>query len=59
MNLKERLINYVTNEGVKYSFIASKINVHRAIISMFVSDIRPLRQPVAIALDKYLSSKNY
>lgn len=57
--LKQRLINYAKEEGVKYTHIADKLNVHRAIISMFIRDVRPLKKSVAIALDNFLSSKNY
>lgn len=56
--LRERLINYVTEVGVKYSFISEKVGVHRATLCHFVKGERNLTKQVYNNLIDFLDNVN-
>lgn len=57
-NLKEKLRSYVNKTGVKYTYIANKINVHKSTLSHFVNGDRRVSQQTINKIKKYLLENN-
>ena len=56
--LRELTINYSEEKGVRYTFIAEKIQIHRATLCSFLKERRSLPTPVADKLFNFLILNN-
>jgi len=57
--VKQALINYCTEKGVKYCKIAEVLGLHKSTISHFINDDRDMRRRNFIKLVLYLQQENY
>ena len=54
-DIKQRLLEVRKEYGTTFAFIAKELNIHRAMISMFVAGSRGLSLTNEIKLRKYLN----
>ncbi|PJI07666.1 MULTISPECIES: hypothetical protein [Clostridium] len=52
--IRKKIINYVKNKGVKYTFIAIKIGVHRSTLCHFLKNDRKVADKVSKNLQEFL-----
>lgn len=54
-DIKQRLLEVRKEYGTTYAFIAKELNIHRAVISLFVAGSRGLSLTNEIKLREYLN----
>ena len=57
--LRNRLKKYHEIEGVSYKVVAAAIGISTGVMYNFTSEIRNLKDRVAVLLDEYLKEKGY
>ncbi len=58
-HIRERLINYLTNNGVMQKFVCEQTGVKKSSLSAFILGTRGIASNNSLKLDEFLTSKNY
>ncbi|OFI04963.1 hypothetical protein CLOACE_20340 [Clostridium acetireducens DSM 10703] len=56
--IRKKLKNYVRKTGIKYNYIANKINIHKSTLSHFINADRKVSKQTINKIKNYLVQNN-